>query len=325
MAAKLNAGDYKRGDLLFVDPFQVIVKEELRGRHKAPSEEQILQRALSMMTHGQIQPVDARKNADKQLVLNAGFTRTAAARLIRTGFVNPETGVEMKDEAFMLQLKVVDANDQEAFERNIVENAHRNETTPIDDAHNQRRLRDQYGKTDAEITRLYGYSSPNKVGNLAKLLLLDEPAQNLVHEGNMSVKAALDLLDLPAEKQAEALALAMTENGKVSGAAITDAARDHALAVTDLSVNHIISDDNRDTTTIGTTTVAPDAPKYKPITMKNFKDFLSSYVGADDSDPALSKFAKETLDYMAGKRGEKAMRASLTRLLEAQPTAVEAE
>ena len=42
MALKINAGETKRGDFFFVDPFQVIVKEDLRGRHKPITPEAIM-------------------------------------------------------------------------------------------------------------------------------------------------------------------------------------------------------------------------------------------------------------------------------------------
>src|SRR4051812_22350646 len=108
MAVKINTGDseYTRQDYFFVDPFEVIVKEELRGRRKPPTEEAIIDMATSMNDHGQQQPVQVRKADNNRIMLNLGFTRTAAARLIRTGFVceDEDGGVrEIKDEEFKLK------------------------------------------------------------------------------------------------------------------------------------------------------------------------------------------------------------------------------
>jgi ParB-like chromosome segregation protein Spo0J len=46
-----------------------------------------------------------------------------------------------------LKAKVVIVNDEEAFRRDVVENRERAETSPVDDAHNQRRLREDFGWT----------------------------------------------------------------------------------------------------------------------------------------------------------------------------------
>lgn len=229
MASSINAGDAKRGDMWLVDPFEMDVQENLRGRHKPPTEEQVIERALSMMKHGQLQPVEGRKLANKRIQIIMGFTRTNAARLIRKGFTDAE-GVHHCDPKFMLKLVVVTANDREAFTYNIVENAHRNYTSDVDDAHNHRILSERYGMTDAEITALYQYKDKGRVGRLRKLLLLPEEVQDQVHDGRMTVTAALDLLELPSDKQAEVIKAATKDTGKVDTGKVRSQVRDHILA-----------------------------------------------------------------------------------------------
>lgn len=231
MSMNINAGEnVKRRDMYMVDPTKVHMNAALRGRSYPPTEHDIIQRAISMAVDGQQQPVTARRNpADNTLSLVSGFTRTAAARLLREGFTYE--GVDYKREDFMLKILIVDVNDKQAFRNNIVENAQRNETSPIDDADNQHILRDRDGMSDTEIARLYGYKSSVKVGRLRKLLALPEAARLLVHAGKMGVQAAIDLLALPDdETRMKAIEAATNESGNVNGADIVQQVREHHFA-----------------------------------------------------------------------------------------------
>lgn len=301
MAATIVAGDdAKRGDQWFVDPYKVIVKEELRGRFKPPTEQQIIELAVSMMDNGQQQAVQVRKLKSNEIQLNLGFTRTAAARLIRAGFTDLE-GVFRQDENFKLKVVVSDANDEQAFRNNIVENAHRNQTSPIDDAHNQHRLRERYGMEDGDITKLYRYGDPNKVARLRRLLQLPRPLQDRVHEyavtegkSGLPVAAALDLLDLPEAKQAEAIAKATKDSGLVVAAAIKAQVRDHHL-----------SDDAGQSLPSGAPATAgangTPAPKgYMGRSLSEFRKFLAAMSeGENEKDKELAKVMSL---WLAGKR-----------------------
>ena len=87
-------------------------------------------------------PVQVRKVADNRVQLVLGYRRHRAALLYN---------LRHPDNPMKLKCVVVTVNDEEAFRRNIVENKQRAETTPIDDAFNQRRLREEFGWTDARI------------------------------------------------------------------------------------------------------------------------------------------------------------------------------
>jgi ParB/RepB/Spo0J family partition protein len=216
----------KRSDLYSVDPFSIVINEELRGRVKAPNDQAIMELARSFKEHGQIAPVEVRR-AGKELLVNSGFTRTMAARLLVKGFTLD--GTEYQDEKFLLKVLVSNNNGEQAFLRNIVENSVRNQTSPIDDAVNQERLRRDYAYSDADIARLYGWPAP-KVSNLKKLLQLSSQHQGLVHDGGLSVAAALDLLALGEEAREEVLQAALRTNEKINGAKIADAVRRRIIA-----------------------------------------------------------------------------------------------
>jgi ParB-like chromosome segregation protein Spo0J len=289
MASEIRAGgDSKRTDMHLVDPTKVIVKEELRGRSKPPLEHQIQDMALSFYDHGQRQPVECRKMPNDTLSLVLGFTRTAAARLLRNGFTHPESGELIKDEEFLLKVLVTSSNDKEAFIRNIVENAHRNQTSPIDDANNQERLRDKYGKTCEEIARLYN-KSENQIVRYQKLLQLPDKAQDLVHYGKLAVQAALDILDIDDDIQRNQAFIHVYEkcqsNGRIVAAEVRSVVRD------------IINDDHRDPNDL------PEK-KRKPKTLSRSRKEVKSFfedLRDNHENQHLKNLADSMVHFMAGK------------------------
>jgi ParB family chromosome partitioning protein len=195
MAARINAGDVGRGDLFFIDPQEILVDEKLNGRWTAHDSQTVEDMARSFEAEGQLQPVQVRKVADNKVQLVLGYRRHRAALLYNQ---------RHPDSPMRLKCVVVTVNDEEAFRRNIVENKQRAETTPLDDAFNQRRLREEFGWTDAQIAEFYGMTS-TYVSLLKKLLTLPSAAQLHVHKRELSVQAATALADLPPEEQKQAL------------------------------------------------------------------------------------------------------------------------
>ena len=317
MAMKLNAGtDVKRGDLFFVDPFQIIVKEELRGRRFPPTAEQITEMAMSIFDNNQRQPIECRRvGPDKRLQSTAGFTRINAIRLIREGFTGTDDEFR-QDENFKVQVKIVDCDDKTALCNNIIENAHRNETSDIDNAHNQNTLRERYGYNDTEIAHLYQYKSSVKVGRLRRLLELSDDEQKLVHTGKLGTQAAIDALELPADKRAALFAELADEKGKINGSAIADQVREH-----------ILSDNENDNAEDGVLVVSGDEPdtkkKYKALSVRNIRQYFEAL--KEDDDPAVSRFASDALKWVGGKTTNKAMNNAVKRLLDAEPTEWEEE
>jgi ParB-like chromosome segregation protein Spo0J len=315
MAIKLNAGDdVKRSDLFMVDPYQLVVKENLRGRHLPPTDDVILNMAISMMEHGQRQAVECRKIEDNKLLLVLGFTRTAAARLIRTGFTNPETGEEMKDDQFKLKCTITDANDTKAFINNIVENAHRKQTSPIDDAYNQHRLRDQYGYNDVDIRKLYQYSDSNKVGRYRRLLSLPQQAQTLVHDNRLSVQAALDLLDIQDEAAREAAFQKVyadcDANGKANGSDVRTLVRQHNLTDED-------GDEEAQDSDAPSPEKEPSKNKAKPLSSREIRVYWEN-LATSHADENVQALAKTFLAWMAGKRTDKTLTKSIDALLDSE-------
>lgn len=220
--AKLNT-DHKKGTLYKFNPFDLVIDDSRRGRHRPPTDDQVTQMAISLWQHGQITPIAFRPELklDKEgkaepgrPVVTAGFTRTEAAKLLRKGFyanidqVNDQGEVvpvrtHIVNADFMLEGVLTKESDDEAFVRNIVENAHRNQTTLIDDAYNQQRLREQpYGYTDRKIAGIFGVT-PARISQLKHYLEMPEELQELVHAGRISGNAAELLERLPEAEYAE--------------------------------------------------------------------------------------------------------------------------
>ncbi len=104
-------------DIFFVDPFAVTIPDDCDQRD-ATATDAITTMAVSLHTHGQRRPVECRMMDDNSLLLVHGRTRTAAARLIRTGFrhFNPEsqTDTKIKNRRFKLKVVITGANNDEA-------------------------------------------------------------------------------------------------------------------------------------------------------------------------------------------------------------------
>lgn len=197
MAMKMDAGKVNRGDLFLISPEHIIVDDNANGRWKPHDEAKIAELVASYEVDGQLQPVQVRKLADHKVTLVLGFRRVAAVKKFNE--LHPDKPMQVKC------VVATAINEEDAFRRNIEENRNRAETTPVDDAVNQRRLRDVYQWTDKRIAELYG-CNPSVVSQLKKLLTLSNEYLEKVHSKELSLQAALSLVDLTDEEKKEVLA-----------------------------------------------------------------------------------------------------------------------
>jgi len=319
MAIQVNAGLVKRDDLLKVDPFEVILIEEKRGRFEAPSEGWIIHTALSMMDHGQVQSVEARRRKpDRKLVVTLGYTRTAAARMIVKGFhaPHPTTGEDCfyQDENFRLKVVVNDCDEQTAAVRNEIENVDRKSLTPIDRAHQHKRYRDQWGWTNQDIADKLGEKNTANIERYQGLLALNLDHQRLIHRGEMTVEAATLLLKLPEEDRAAAIESNLV-NGKVKTAGLRETARNAFL-------DDIVADDDGETSAEGNGHVpAEQRPVKPPRVSRTRKEIVKwfSLRGDDEAyDPALRDLCKSFVKFAEGRLGDKAFENAVVRFWESE-------
>ncbi|HEY7331254.1 MAG TPA: ParB/RepB/Spo0J family partition protein [Gemmataceae bacterium] len=271
MAMQLNAGEIGRADLFSILPENIVVNEAENGRAVPHSQEEIEALANSILTYGQQQPVVVRRIEDKKVALVSGYGRYKAVSHINR--------VLRLENPVKLQCKVVDCNPEEAFVRNIVENNERAATTPVDDAHNQRRLREEFGWTEQRIADFYKRSVAY-ISQLRKTLQLSQPIQQAVAKGNMAVSAALDLVELTEAARQKAVAEATDQaSGKVDSEVIRKKVRDKKI----------------------------ENGQAKARTMREVRTFFES-----QGEPGpIRELAESILDFLAGKITDRQMRHAL--------------
>lgn len=160
------------------------------GRWLDHPEELIEQMYRSFVDDGQLQPVTVRRIGSRvELVM--GYRRLKAALLYNTRHA---------DNPIRLKCQIVTCNAEEALRRNIAENRVRSETSAVDDAHNQRRLREDHGWTDKKIAEFYGYSV-SYVNKLKVIPGLARAVQHAVHEKQLSIDNAAALADMSEPEQ----------------------------------------------------------------------------------------------------------------------------
>lgn len=272
MARSLDLTDVKRGDLLRVFPEDLIVNQEKRGRYFKPTAEAVEELAADIAARGQEQPVAVSITHDRKLELYAGFTRWEAIMLLNSRAADPEGKRR-------IECVVKDRNAEEAFIGNIKENRIRNHTTVIDDAHNIRRLSEQFHKTDEEIMALYGKPgdpmSPGWLEGMRALVRLPEDDQAKIHAGELSKSVGIQLANMPPEMRDAVLATAKVEgNGKVTTTSVVAAARKHGALRSSTALR---------------------MPEVKTSW---------TYLATEHKNPNVQKLAKGFLEYQAGKLAE---------------------
>lgn len=191
MAVDFKVQHTRTSEYLFA-PEDITVDPALNGRHDLPPIDGLAQSILSI---GQQQPVVIRNDGGKPALV-AGFSRWRAVIHINKGGLAP---VPLK-----LRCVYFRGSAQEGFLANIAENRERNQTTPMDDAHNIARL-ERYGLTHEEIAKVYRESAGWVKDRLA-LLDLTEESRDALREGRLKPTAATHIAKLSAEQQRKAVA-----------------------------------------------------------------------------------------------------------------------
>lgn len=183
-------------------PENITTRSELNGRFETPDIEWLIN---DMLAHGQHTPVVIR-NEGGLAVLVAGFSRWRAVSEINKRGLTPKP--------MQLRCTAVKCNEVEAFLLNISENRFRNPTTPLDDAHNMKRLL-KWGYTEDQIAEVY-FPTAKSAKELAEarafvkervtLIGLAPEAEAAVREGRVTAPAAKAIAKLNAEQQRAAVA-----------------------------------------------------------------------------------------------------------------------
>lgn len=148
--------------------------------------------AASIAEQGILEPLlVAPHPADPSLfLLIAGHRRFEAAKIAKT------TGAPV--------LVRTDLDEKGIDQARLVENLHREDLTPLEEARGFRRLVDEHGMTQTEVAKVTGLNQGN-ISRKLQLLNLIPAAQTLVQSGALGGVAGYNLSQLDADRQAEVI------------------------------------------------------------------------------------------------------------------------
>lgn len=153
-------------------------------------EESLAELAASIAEVGVLQPILVRPTPDGAFELVAGERRWRAAR--RAGLSTIPAIIRTTDEL-------------ESIERALVENLHRQDLTPLEEAAAYQQLIEDFGMTHEQVATRVG-KSRSSVTNTLRLLTLPASIQPLLADGRLSAGHARALLSTPDRAVQESLA-----------------------------------------------------------------------------------------------------------------------
>lgn len=180
-----KTADTPKMEVFYLDPSEIVIAEEDRGRQQKPTKSDIDALAQSMKSDGQLQPARVRKNDDGKWQMVFGFTRREAA-------------IANKQQ-LAVTAELENVSEVDAFIHNIHENLVRKSVTPMDTANNLKRLKDQFGMNNRQIAKAVGLSE-QYVGKLLIALELPASIQRLIRDGKLAVGPATALSTVPEEE-----------------------------------------------------------------------------------------------------------------------------
>ena len=170
-------------------PLDAIVPNPRQPRHSF-DDDAIGDLAESIRALGILQPLLVRELGGGRYELVAGERRVRASRL---------AGLER------VPVMTVETDDRGSLERALVENLHREDLNPIEEANAIHTLMEQGGLTQQDAAKRLGKSRP-AVANVLRLLSLPAVVQDSVSRGSLSEGHARVLAGLKSAAQQESLA-----------------------------------------------------------------------------------------------------------------------
>lgn len=160
-------------------------------------EETLNDLAASIAEIGVLQPVLVRRVGEGQYQLIAGERRWRAAQ--RAGLATVPAIVRLTD-------------DLASMEQALVENLHRQDLTPLEEAAAYQQLIEDFGLTHEALAARVGKSRPS-ISNALRLLALPAAVQSLIADGRLSAGHAKALLGTPDRAYQEHLARRAVDEG----------------------------------------------------------------------------------------------------------------
>lgn len=174
--------------LIQIDPNEIVPNPRQPRTHFDASD--LAELVHSVREFGVLQPVIVRKNPEGQFELIMGERRTRAAR---------EAGLEK------IPAIVRETADEDLLRDALLENLHRSELNPLEEASAYQQLLEDFGITQEELATRIGRSRP-QISNTIRLLRLPVPVQQRVAAGVLSAGHARALLSLDDPEKMQRLA-----------------------------------------------------------------------------------------------------------------------
>jgi ParB family transcriptional regulator, chromosome partitioning protein len=156
--------------------------------------EKLEELANSIQQYGVIQPIVVRR-------LSAGFELVAGERRWRA---SQKVGLRV------IPAVIRDYSDAEMMEIALIENLQREDLNPMEEATSYKRLMEEFGLTQEEVSKKLGRSR-SLIANTVRLLQLPDVIQEFVSRGTISMGHAKPLLALPVIDQQIRLATQVVE------------------------------------------------------------------------------------------------------------------
>ena len=174
--------------LVEVNPQKIVPNPRQPRTHFNP--EDLAELVHSVREFGVLQPVVVRKNSDGEYELIMGERRTRAAR---------EAGLEK------IPAIVRETADEDLLRDALLENLHRSELNPLEEASAYQQLLEDFGITQEELATRIGRSRP-QISNTIRLLKLPVPVQQRVAAGVLTAGHARAILSLESPEAMQRLA-----------------------------------------------------------------------------------------------------------------------
>jgi ParB family chromosome partitioning protein len=174
--------------LIHIDPQEIVPNPRQPRTHFDPDD--LAELVHSVKEFGVLQPVVVRQNSEGAYELIMGERRTRAAR---------EAGLAT------IPVIVRETADEDLLRDALLENLHRSELNPLEEASAYQQLLEDFGITQEELAARIGRSRP-QISNTIRLLRLPVPVQQRVAAGVLTAGHARALLSLDSPEAMQRLA-----------------------------------------------------------------------------------------------------------------------
>jgi ParB family transcriptional regulator, chromosome partitioning protein len=179
-------------------------------------EEALVSLSASIRSVGVLQPILVRQTGEDSFELIAGERRWRAAK--RAGLQT-------------IPAIVRPVADGDSLEQALVENLHREDLSPLEEAAAYQRLMEEFSMTQDQVATRVGRSR-SSVANTLRLLQLPASIQRLLRDGRLTAGHARALLGTPDRSFQESLAKAVV-NERLSVRDVEERVREHGESSTD--------------------------------------------------------------------------------------------